>query len=301
MNSRGAIGIPRALLYHKYGRFWCEFFRQLGCKTVISIPTNKDILSRGVAHSIDETCLSVKIYLGHVDWLIGKCDLIFIPRYAALRSGEELCTKFRGMYDIVNNTFENAPLLTCNITHERNEMWEFIKIGMRLHKTAPRALLAYLRAKRVAKTPVAAAPKNDTDLRILIVAHPYTTYDYFLGHPIVKFLQDNRVGVIYADTVDGQSARDKAGAVSAGLYWSYHKELLGAIEQYKDKVNGLLFLSTFPCGPDSLFVDFCIHYYKDLPAVVIMLDEQTGDAGIRTRLESFIDILRMRKETLCEK
>lgn len=30
------IGIPRALLYHKYGRFWCEFFRQLGARKGLS-------------------------------------------------------------------------------------------------------------------------------------------------------------------------------------------------------------------------------------------------------------------------
>ena len=76
------IGLPRALLYHRYGSLWESFFSELGIKTILSQPSNRALLERGSALAIDESCLSFKLFLGHVDALLGKCDAIFIPRYS---------------------------------------------------------------------------------------------------------------------------------------------------------------------------------------------------------------------------
>ena len=76
------IGIPKALYYYRYGALWAAFFRALGCEVVLSPDTNKDFLTQGSKLSIDEGCLSLKIYLGHVQWLLDRCDLVFVPRVA---------------------------------------------------------------------------------------------------------------------------------------------------------------------------------------------------------------------------
>ena len=41
------IGIPRALLYYRYGVLWETFFRELGMETVLSPHTNKNLLDAG--------------------------------------------------------------------------------------------------------------------------------------------------------------------------------------------------------------------------------------------------------------
>ena len=74
------VGIPRAMLYYRYEILWKNFFSALGVKCVISPQTNKEIIKEGTAVSIDEACLSTKIFIGHVKSLIGKCDYILIPR-----------------------------------------------------------------------------------------------------------------------------------------------------------------------------------------------------------------------------
>ena len=73
------IGIPRAMLYHRYSVLWDSFFSGLGIGTVVSEPTTKGILEEGTSYAIDEACLATKIFLGHVKSLIGKCDYILIP------------------------------------------------------------------------------------------------------------------------------------------------------------------------------------------------------------------------------
>ena len=64
---------------------------------------------------------------------------------------------------------------------------------------------------------------------------------------------------------------------------------------YKDKVDGIIFLVTFPCGPDALVVNLCQNKIKR-PMITIILDELQGEAGLKTRLESFVDIIKYKKE-----
>ena len=68
MEKRVRVGIPRAMLYYKYKIMWSEFLKELGCEIVLSPKTNKSIMNEGVNNSIDESCLSSKIFVGHMKY-----------------------------------------------------------------------------------------------------------------------------------------------------------------------------------------------------------------------------------------
>ena len=112
------VGIPRALLYHKYGDLWSSFFGRLGVDTVISPPTNKAILERGSRLAVDETCLPMKVFLGHVDALSNQADLVLVPRVASYERGESVCVKFMGAYDIAHNSIPGIPLIEYDVDVE---------------------------------------------------------------------------------------------------------------------------------------------------------------------------------------
>ncbi len=78
--------------------------------------------------------------------------------------------------------------------------------------------------------------------------------------------------------------------------WIMSRELLGAIQKYHDRIDGIILLTAFPCGPDSMVNEMIIRRVKDRPILNLLLDSQDASAGIETRLESFIDIIRFRKE-----
>ena len=54
------IGLPRAMLYYRYGVLWEAFFRELGCDTLTSRETDREIFECGIKYSIDECCLPQK-------------------------------------------------------------------------------------------------------------------------------------------------------------------------------------------------------------------------------------------------
>ena len=72
--------------------------------------------------------------------------------------------------------------------------------------------------------------------------------------------------------------------------------MVGAIELYKDKVDGIILMSSFPCGPDSLVNEIILRRVKGIPILNLVLDGQEGSAGLETRLESFVDIIKIKKE-----
>ena len=96
------IGIPRGLFYYYYKDLWNYFFSELGFDIIVSPETNKEIINLGMKYAGSEMCYSMKIYLGHVAYLKGKCDYILIPRIDNYGIDNQTCTNFLALYDIVN-------------------------------------------------------------------------------------------------------------------------------------------------------------------------------------------------------
>jgi len=303
MKKRIKIGIPRGLLYYKHKELWKTFFEELDCEIILSPKTTKKILENGINYSIDECCLSAKVYMGHVNALRGKADYIFIPRIVSFGKNEITCTKFHGIYDIVKNTFDDIKLLDYNldVNNGKSELRGFFKLGLNFTRNPFKIYYAYKKAKTAQwnsnKIEELEQEKllDEDKLKILIVSHSYNIYDEFIGQPIVKHLKKLGVVPIYAGLADGECSRAASTSLSTSLYWTYNKELIGSIEYYKEKIDGIIFLVAFPCGPDSLVTEICQRKVKDTPLITIVLDELQGEAGLRTRLESFIDIISMKK------
>ncbi len=57
-----------------------------------------------------------------------------------------------------------------------------------------------------------------------------------------------------------------------------------------------MLVSAFPCGPDSMTDDAIVRCIQGKPIFNLTIDAQSGTAGLETRVESFIDILRYQKK-----
>ena len=63
----------------------------------------------GAQYCVDEACLPVKVFHGHVCYLKDKCDLLFIPRIMQLYKDEYICPKFCGLPEMVINSIPGLP------------------------------------------------------------------------------------------------------------------------------------------------------------------------------------------------
>lgn len=140
---------------------------------------------------------------------------------------------------------------------------------------------------------------SSSKTKILIVGHPYNTRDEYIGNPIIKILNDMEVDVIYSDLFNKKIANAESKKISKTLYWKHNKEIIGCIPRLIKKIDGIIFFSTFPCGPDSLVNELAIRKIK-IPTLNLIIDDIDSLTGFETRLESFIDVVKERSKKLAK-
>ena len=312
------VGLPRALLYYRYGALWKAFFEALGRTVVVDAASDRGVYEAGQFYSVDEVCLASKIYMGHVDALLKRDpapDAIFIPCLANTGINHRFCTKFHALPDMVSNTFyERRPrILSFAVDvqdHGLEEEAGYLELAASLGASPKAAKAAWKAARRAQKShddQLARAQERllqankklaqgERPLTILVAAHPYVGHDPYVGGPAVDALHEMGATVIFADECDHERAYKKSFEFSETMPWQVNRELVGAILLLHEQVDGIVIMSAFPCGPDSMTNDAITRFIKGKPLLTLTIDAQSGTAGMETRIESFVDILRYQKK-----
>jgi predicted nucleotide-binding protein (sugar kinase/HSP70/actin superfamily) len=294
------IGLPRTFFYYNEGRFLKYFLEELDFDVIVSPPTTNEIKDLGIKYSNDEMCTSIKLFLGHVAYLEDKCEYILNIRMDNTGIKEQGCTNYISTYDLINNIFDKKIInITIDHYNYRTLYKELLKIFNKFNVDKRKIKTAYLFSKiRVSKENKKEIIINtnklyDDNKKILVVGHSYNLYDELIGDPIIKMFDETKISIIYCDKFDTEKTKELSKNLSKELYWKYSKESAGAVELSKDNIDGIIFISSFPCAPDSMVNELIIRKTK-LPYLNIIVDDLNSLAGIETRIESFIDIIEQK-------
>ena len=338
------VGIPRGLFYYRYYPLWKTFLEELGAEVILSDYTNKHILDEGVKSCIDEACLPVKVFHGHVLNLKDRVDYLFIPRLTSISKNEYVCPKIGGLPDMVRNTIKDLPeIINTEINMRRSEksIWKSMEeIGGYFSKNKLKIRKAYNRAQKVQYMFDSAVrggrlpsdilnsfhdDKNHDDkkkfnssriddianrnsmrseqplLNILIIGHPYNLYDSYINMDLIKKLRENDVNLITVEMQDESIINQKSKTLNKPMFWNFGRIAMGTILHIleKNNVDGIIYLMSFGCGIDSFICDLIekkVKSFSTIPLIVLTIDEHSGEAGMNTRIEAFIDMIRWRKK-----
>lgn len=294
------------MLYYYDKDLWIEFFKNLGIDVIISPNTNKKIVDSGTKLAPSEACLSLKIYLGHIIELKDKCDYILIPRLYSLKKNEQVCTNFNALYDLVNNLFDvNILNYNVDISTKNYQLLGFLSIGEQLGFSYIKSYKAYKYAEKIKRMKQKKQEllqqkeieANKDNIKILLAGHPYNLYDSLIGKSVIDFLKGNNITILYSDKINHELVDEECRKISTDIHWTHNKEIVASTKYYEDIVDGIILISSFPCGPDSLMNEQISHKIKKVPIITLIFEDLNNDAGIITRLESFIDILNNLKES----
>jgi len=295
------VGIPQALLYHEFGEFWQTFFASLDVPVKVSATTNKRILDRGAAAAVDESCLPLKLYLGHAESLLDQCTHLFVPRVASYYRQYYLCAKFAGLPDIVKNAFRlpAGRLISPDIDSGRpaSRLDAIRLVAGAVGRSLPAGLAGFRRAlaARRRRLPAAAAgPK------VAVIGHSYIIRDNFFTGEIFAVLAERGVAAVTPDDMPGSELYAAARRFAAEIYWQLSAKLAGAAFLFarRPDIAGIILVSSFGCGLDSLMNEYLEHRVlreSGKPYLILNRDEHTGQAGIATRVEAFWDLVERRK------
>lgn len=320
------IGIPRALLYYKYFPLWKTFFEDIGFQIVVSPETSRLLLEEALKVALDEFCLPVKLFHGHVLALKDKVDYVFIPRLISVvkkKKGKAFtCPKLIGLPDLIRAAIPGLPPIlpmTVDVT-KKTLFSSFLRTG----RWASRNLLvvskAYVKA-RVAQArfesflsqgfspseaiaffkggKIDLEAKKEKKFKVALISHPYNICETYMNMDIINILRHLGVSAVGVDILNKQEVDAEVENLFPDLSWAGERELLGAASIFAKErsVDGIIMITSFGCGPSSLVSEYIRSHVRrsEIPFMSLILDEHCGEAGIRTRLEAFVDMLERKK------
>jgi len=293
------IGVPQGLLYAKYHVFAKTFLEELGAQVIVSPNTNKKILDQGTQCCVDDACLPMKVYHGHVAWLKDRCDAILVPRFMGVKEKEHVCPMFCGLVEMISHDIRHLPPLIDTPVYStgRDKLAQW---AGRTGRTVTTDEKKIRRALEKALQNHAEAEKGICDrgypLKIGLLGHSYNLYDRFINMDIRRKLNGLGIGVITSECIDRVYIDAEVGKLFKKPFWSFALEYYGAAVSIfrMGKADGIIYLSSFSCGIDSVVSELIRCEIGDFPFLVLKLDEHTGQAGFDTRIEAFSDMLKRR-------
>jgi predicted nucleotide-binding protein (sugar kinase/HSP70/actin superfamily) len=294
------VGIPKGLLYYKYHPFFETFFTELGAEIITSVDTNKEILDEGVKYCVDEACLPVKVFHGHVSFLKEKCDIMLIPRIMQLREREYICPKFCGLPEMVISNIPHMPkTITAPIyATSSGRLYKWAKeAGKEITKDRIKIRNAFYEAVREQSSYETGIRSRNYKFNIALAGHPYNIYDGFINMNIVRKLNKLGVGVMTEEFVESELIDREVKSLYKKPFWTFARNAYGFAAHLADRkmVDGIIYISSFACGIDSVIIELIKDRIGKFPFMVLKIDEHTGEAGLDTRVEAFVDMLERRE------
>ena len=304
------IGIPQALTYYYYFPFWSAFFKELGVHVVFSGPTDRHKLDTGITVTPSEACLPLKCYFGHLLSLMKKVDCIFIPRLACLRKTPGIrlgCPKLIGLPDMAKAIALEAKILTIDIdVRLKSEETSYVNLAHELGCSKHDAMHAFTQAKEKyvaykqgkAKQLKATRGSNGKFL-IGLLGHAYLLNDDYLNLNLIKKTQDLGASIINCHDIEEEEL-EKACEHINPLSWHFEDHIISAayLFQHTAHLSGIIYLLSFGCGAGSItheVIDYELGVPQSTHFLKIVLDEQTAETGLMTRIESFFDMIRLKE------
>ncbi len=304
----------------------------MGGTISLSPKTTKEILGIGIKYSPAELCLPVKAFLGHIDYLKNKTDYLFIPRIVCIKNSNRNlfgCPKAISLPDLVKAIFDTLPpILELNwderITNLKKELKKiartFVKNdqdidiaynkSLQVQSTVDRLLKNGLTPDQIFENEIninqidsltqeKQVKTTQESIKVGIVGHPYLLHDEVLSLNIVNLLKSIGASVITPTMLPSNIIVNPLIKFRE-LAWFYEQAILGSAALFLNGigVDGLLLVSSFACGTNAVVNEIInreIAHKSRTPIIILILDEHTAETGIMTRLESFIDLIKISK------
>jgi predicted nucleotide-binding protein (sugar kinase/HSP70/actin superfamily) len=313
------IGLPRALSYYEYALLWRTFFETLGAKVIASGPTTRATLQVATSRAAADLCFPAKVYVGHLLALADQVDLLFVPSLRRPVPAATHCAKIVGLPDLARSVLPDpSKLLEVDLDLDKGRLalaqavwaagrtltWNPIQIA----RAAEAAWEVHQESRKQVRVPPGRRTSGRvsphvgepaTGLTLALVGHPYLLRDEYINQGLLRRLEGLGVRLLTPEALPVGAAERAVQVHSGEAYWAYAPTLLGAglcfLEM--EPVDALVAVIAFGCAPDSGLAPALGQAARQagVPILTLTLDEHTGEAGLMTRLEAFVDMLERKR------
>jgi predicted CoA-substrate-specific enzyme activase len=308
--SGPAIGIPRTLTFYDYFPFWYAFFSTLGHPVVVSDRTNKTLVQAGLSHVPSETCYPIKTVYGHICDLLSKgaervllaCEVDHKQSTdEGLRSFN--CPYIQAMPYMARAAMGSKVRLLTPILHRSRHQGEtdraLTAVGRSLGHGSKRIREAVAAAHeaqhhfdqwRQARGREVLANLEADQKALVLMGKCHNIFDEGLNLHLARKLRRSGYLTIPHDLLPLQDI--SLPAHYDNVVWKNSRDLMKALMLIRaDEHLFPVLLTNFGCGPDSFLMKYMEAEIPSKPQLILEVDEHTGDAGMVTRIEAFLDTL----------
>lgn len=314
--GRKTVGVPFALMIHKFFPMANTFFKNLGFNVLLSPPSNEEIIQLAQAHAQAETCYPVKLLHGHMAWLAEQgVDYIFIPQIHTMRHET---SQVEHNYGCVY--MQTAPVLVAkslnleargitllspvfDLDFGKEAMASaMLGLGKTLGIPKPRLLPALMAGAMAVRKHTAAVEKqgrallerlSPDDKVIVLITRNYGLSDPVLNMGIPRLLLERGHKVI---TLSHLPAHDlDLSEEHPNLYWPFGQHIISGAKIVAHHPNlYAVYLTNHGCGPDTMLQALFRREMGSKPYLQIEVDEHFSPVGVITRIEAFLQSLKSR-------
>ncbi len=276
-NKVDYIFVPRLISIRKYGDFGTETL----CPKFLGLP---DMLTASIGNL-------TPILEARMDLKKGKLELLKVYMDLGKRLGANSLTSYQA--------FRQASKV--------QKYYEQLLQNGVLPDLAMQEVLRIIPEKDANKRQGETEADADKSGRLLedkpcclgVVGYPYTIYDPYINVGLLSALTKEGVKVLTQDMLSLRQLESQASKLDKDLFWYFSNRVVQGALYFMDvePADGIVHITAFACGPDSI-VDKYLEIEakkRKIPYMSITIDEHTGEAGVRTRLEAFLDILEYRR------
>lgn len=313
-NDAPRIGLNRTFHNHLILPLYSHFFDQLGMKVVLS----DEVHQEGIDRKTTSFCFPCEISLGLFDNLLDKkVDHIFMPHIEEMYVNKKenvrkefhcTCIFVQGESFFLQEIFDDrrsefaGKFITPTLNFAKgfeDEIASFEKIAEQLGKTKEEGRDAFLFAIKKQKEFTAECKSAAAKVLDKIEANPDTFGVVLLGRPYNSFAKEANKGIptkfasrgIYLIPFDMLPWEEMPE--DHEMFWEMGHRIMKAVHFVKRHPQLFAtYIMNFLCAIDSILIS----QYRDVmgtkPSLTLELDGHTADAGVNTRIEAFLDIVR---------
>ncbi len=311
------VGVPFALMIHKFFPMANAFFTSLGYNVLLTKPTNEETIRLSQENARGETCYPVKLIYGHMKQLVdAKVDYIFLPTIHTMK--HELSHVEHNYGCVYMQTaavsIEKAlgleekgitllsPVFDLDFGKEAmaTAMLSLGKILGVLKPFCAKALLAGAMAVRKHTNAVEKQGKQlldslkPEDKVLVLITRNYGVSDPILNMGIPDLLLERGIKVITLSHLPGHAL--DISEEYPNLYWPFGQHILSGAKLIAHHPNlYAVYLTNHGCGPDSMLSHLFKKEMGDKPYLQIEVDEHFSKVGVVTRIEAFLNSLSKRE------
>lgn len=306
-HSKGTIGVPMSMSSYELFPFLTTLITELGFEPLMSKPSRI-----GNNKTLAPICYPGEIAHGAVyDLLEQNADFVLVPDLVALKTNNGfpqsfMCTTTSTLSGIVKSAFENqsdkilSPLIGLSEDLLGATGREIIQMAQLLGVGKSRALAAFEKAlatqHRFAQTLAeklgSALKELDGEPTVVLAGRPYTVMPKEVNIAIPRKITSRGFHVIPMDALVPTERSSHPRNC-----WYYTQQLMNAVGHIKRSDNlYLCLISCFSCGPDAVIFHEVSKELEGRPFCYLEIDSHTAHAGIETRIEAFLEIIKGQRD-----